>query len=248
MGRHDKARGALEKAVQLASVRGEDEQIATATVNLGTACAEAGEYDEALRHYEKGRAISEAAGNKRTLCQVLANLGDLYLSLGDLNRAREVTQQSLQIAIETRYVRLQCLAYMNLGEIEYADGNLESALEFLDTGLEKLIGMGGNFRNTTLTSALRAMIRSQLGYLDGMRSDFIEVEKGLKGSVTVGAWHIQSVCLRGRAEIFAGELDAARASLERAEALGAELEPAAKGRMSQELDLLRSALQDQMER
>ena len=33
-----------------------------------------------------------------------------------------------------------------------------------------------------------------------------------------------------------------------AEALGAELEPAAKGRMSQELDLLRSALQDQMER
>jgi len=248
LGLPAKARGLLERAVQVAEDRDMVETAVTALVNLGMVCAEAGDNDEALVHYEKGRSIAEETGNQRTLCQALMNLGDLYRTRGDPKKSREVTEQALQIANGANYVRMQCISLFNLAELEYEAGELSTAIRLVDTGLDKLAAMGGNFKNMALMLAYRAMMRANLGDVDGMQRDLSRSEQVMNAASKRGAWHVQALCYRGRAEVFSKDLKAARLSLHSANELTQELGPKTIGRVAVQVHLLQDAIQAQSDR
>ena len=248
LGLPAKARNYLERAVQVA----EDHQMlpisVTALVNLGMVCAEAGDHDEALAYYEKGRRIAEETSNQRTLCQALMNLGDLYRARGDPKKSREVTEQALQIANAASYVRLQCISLFNLAELEYEAGQLPNALILVDSGLNKLDAMGGNFKNLALMHAYRAMMRADMGDIDGMQKDLVRTEQVMNAASKRGAWHVQALCYRGRAEVFANDLKGARSSLQTALELTQELGPKTVGRVVEQVNMLRDTIQSHSDR
>ena len=248
LGLPAKARGFLERAVETADGCGMVEASGTARVNLGMVCAEAGDHDEALSHYEEGRRIAEDTGNQRTLCQALMNLGDLFRSLGDPKQSRKVTDQALQIAIDANYVRMQCISLFNLAELQYEAGKVPAALQLVDTGLDKLEAMGGNFKNLALMLAYRAMMRAHIGDIDGMKQDITRSGQIMNVTSKRGAWHVQALCYRGRAEVFAGDLSAARTSLQNALGLTEELGPQTVGRVADQVELLKKRIKAQPDR
>jgi tetratricopeptide (TPR) repeat protein len=211
-------------------------------------CAEAGDNNEALMHYEKGLSIAEDTGNQRTLCQALMNLGDLYRARGDPKKSREVTERALQIASGANYVRMQCISLFNLAELEYEAGNLPAALGLVDNGLDKLDILGGNFKNMALMLAYRAMMKAKVGDIDGMHRDLSRSRRVMDAASKRGAWHVQALCYRGRAEVFAKDLNAAQTSLQSAIGLTRELGPKTVGRVAEQVDLLRDTIQSQSDR
>jgi serine/threonine protein kinase/tetratricopeptide (TPR) repeat protein len=248
LGLPAKARESLERAVQVAKDRNMVETSITALVNLGMVCAEAGDNDKALKYYEKGRRIAEEIGNHRTQCQALMNLGDLYRTLGNPKKSREVTERALQIASSAGYVRMQCISLFNLAELEYEAGDLTAAIGLVDTGLSKLEIMGGNFKNMALMLAYRAMMKAQTGDIDDMHRDLARSRRVMDSASKRGAWHVQSLCYRGHAEVFSRDLDSARTSLQNAIELTRELGPNTVGRVAEQVDKLRDTIQSQSER
>jgi hypothetical protein len=81
-----------------------------------------------------------------------------------------------------------------------------------------------------------------------MRSDLEQGLSAMDAFASPGAWHIQSLCYCGHAEVYAGQLDAARMMLRRANEMIAELGPATVGRKLEAVNVLQQAIEAQSER
>ena len=97
--------GALEAAIE--SYRGALETAqrsrhadlaATAALNLGTACHQAGRWNEAVQAYERGMRLAVALGQRSTEAVLRFDLVRLYLDIGLFDRAEALLPRAEQVA------------------------------------------------------------------------------------------------------------------------------------------------------
>jgi hypothetical protein len=81
-----------------------------------------------------------------------------------------------------------------------------------------------------------------------MHRDLARSRRVMDSASKRGAWHVQSLCYRGHAEVFSRDLDSARTSLQNAIELTRELGPNTVGRVAEQVDKLRDTIQSQSER
>ncbi len=115
------------RALELAEQHGLSDQIATAALNLGTACHQSGQWAEALTSYERGLRVAVALGQDSTEGLLRFNLAKLQADLGLFERAERTAQECLDFAERTDSPMLAAAADSVRGEILTARGQLDQA-------------------------------------------------------------------------------------------------------------------------
>jgi len=85
-------------AFELAEQYGLSDQAATAALNLGTACHQAGKWDAALSSYEQGMRLAAALGQLTTEATLRFDLAKLFVDLGLFERAHAMAIDCAKIA------------------------------------------------------------------------------------------------------------------------------------------------------
>jgi len=109
---------------------------ATALVNLGTFCLEAGRLDEARTQLEEALQLSRQAGYRLGELSALDSLGSLYEQLGQVDQARRAHGQALEIALELGDTEGELDARLHLGQLQLGAGEYGSAFHELRAALD----------------------------------------------------------------------------------------------------------------
>ncbi len=195
--------------------------------------------------YEQGRipeereqalAIACEVGDRRNEGIILGNLGWLHREQGRIPEALEHYKQALAVAREVGNRRSEGAALGNLGDLLLSQGDLLSAGSRLREAIAIsdqafLVGAGA-FRGSL------ALIRARQGAFDEARSLLVQGEAQLRSVHKPELGKL--LCKKARVEHLAGDLDAAAAALNAAEALAVELSLSADSELGQALAVARA--------
>ncbi|MCC6555658.1 MAG: sigma 54-interacting transcriptional regulator [Polyangiaceae bacterium] len=152
------ARHALEAAER----GGTSYQIASAALNLGTACHQEGDLGEALAAYERALAMAIALGKRSTEATLEHNLARLHADAGLLERAEAAARRAAERARAAGLLLIAASAVDLEGEAVLARGDAARALRCFDQARSELAAQAAS-REVAEVDLHRADARIALG-------------------------------------------------------------------------------------
>jgi tetratricopeptide (TPR) repeat protein len=186
--------------------------------NLGNVHRAQGQYERAIQLYTQALDIAREIGDKRSKGVTLGNLGNVYYSQGQYERAMEIFTQALDIAREIGDKRSKGVTLGNLGDALFSLKRLDEA----ESAWRKAIPISdGTF------PVGAGAFRGSLALLLAQQDQFKEAQSLLEtGEAQIEPYpeeHAKFLAKKSQVCHLAGDADGARASLEQARALAAEL-------------------------
>ena len=119
----------LSAVVDIYEARGDQYNIAHASMELAVCVAFAGRLQEAIVRLERARGIWSQLGNDHFLVQTVIALGVNYYLAGDFTQARTILNQGLDAAKRAGNLKWELYLLASIADIERDEGNLQQALE-----------------------------------------------------------------------------------------------------------------------
>jgi tetratricopeptide (TPR) repeat protein len=186
--------------------------------NLGNTYRIQGQYERAIEFFTQGLDIAREIGDKRSEGVHLGSLGIVYRIQGQYERAIELYTQALDISTEIGDKLGEGINLGNLGDALFSLGRLDEA----ESAWRQAILIG----DQTIPAAAGAF-RGSLAWLLAQQDQLEEARSLLEtGEAQVEPYpeeHAKFLAKKGQVCHLAGDADGARASLEQAQALAAEL-------------------------
>jgi tetratricopeptide (TPR) repeat protein len=221
MGAHDQAIASGQRALALATTRGDIVLQALANQRLGTAYQAQGDCHRAIACFRQTVASLDGERRYERFGQILlpavqsrAWLGMCHAELGTFAEGRVSGEEGLRIAEAVGHRASLIFAYWGAGLPYLHQGDLPQALPLLERAL-------GICQDADL-SLVFPWVASSLGLvytLSGWFADALPLlEKAVEQNATLGRWvhHALFVVTLGEAQMLAGRLEEARTLAERA--------------------------------
>lgn len=196
-----------------------------------------GNYDKALRCFQGALEIAREIGDKRSQGINLGKLGNVYYSQGQYERAIELYTQALDIAREIGDKLSEGIHLGNLGDalfslerLDEAESPFRQAILICD---ETVPGAAGAFRGSL------AWLLAQQDQIEEARS---MLETGEAQVESMPEEHAKFLAKKGQVQHLLGDADGARASLEQAQALAADLKVGDETQVAQAIRELEAVL------
>jgi tetratricopeptide (TPR) repeat protein len=135
LGRLERAREHLEKALQIYHEDGDHLGEGRALNDLGRVFADLGNRERAQGNYEEALRIYQEQGDHPGEGSALNNLGWIYITLGQGKQAQQYYEQALSIFREERDRKGEAWSLNNLGKVYRKLGQYEQALQYLEQAL-----------------------------------------------------------------------------------------------------------------
>ncbi|MBI5537159.1 MAG: sigma 54-interacting transcriptional regulator [Deltaproteobacteria bacterium] len=215
------ARSDYGQALELAERHGLVDQVATAALNLGTACHQEGDLAAALSCYERGLRTATALGQSNTRALLLFNLAKLHADIGLLERAEDGASRCEQVSRQAELPTVLAAIEVVRGEIAQAQGHFERAREQMMRAREALARQS--------SAREQAEVELQLADLALARSDAADAAAWLRacsepiertGARDLGA---RLLLVRARSMLASSRAIEAVALLEKAAAIAREI-------------------------
>ena len=123
---------AYDRALEVAEAHQLQDHIATAALNLGTACHQAGSWGRALACYRRGLAIARALDARSTRVILQFNLAQLYGDIGALDRAATLLDQVDGLVASEGPSSLAGAVASLRAELLALNGDVDGARQWLD--------------------------------------------------------------------------------------------------------------------
>lgn len=149
----------LRTALEVAELRGDDEEAAFLSGCLGSALGSQGAVSESVVHLERARQRWSGIGNLQELSWVLNNLGMTYWQLGRVDLARRTFEEALQVARQGDNRRIEGYALVSLADIDRCSGQLASAQEMYERALPICEELGEMMLETLAQTGLADVFR-----------------------------------------------------------------------------------------
>lgn len=240
LGELGEARSHYEAALVLARTISDRRWEGGCLGNLGTLCANQGRLPEAKAYYQSGLRIARQLGDRQWEGNTLCNLGLLQQSEGDLAQARTTLEQALALAKEMGYVRLSAVVMCNLGIVSETMGAADEARRQYEAAAAVARDIGDR--------RLEGQALNYLGALIARHGQLAESEVCLDTAerlLTEAADRLSlALLLCSRAEVHQRAADVAttEATLQRAEALAADLHAEPDSELCRAISRVRLAL------
>ena len=216
LGEYEEALAHYKSALKLDQELGDRSHIAQKLANIGQCYSDLGDTERAESYLGKAMRLAEQTGDLSAAAAAAVSWGQAKLHRGHGKAALELFERGLALATENRdrYQEVRALQYIALAHL--AVGNPpEAALEIARSATEwarkmpMLVGI-------IYGLAFQGLALSRLGRHDEAIVCVDDAVHRLEGARPDGAEHVH----RWRAEVLAaaGEVDAARAALDRADA------------------------------
>ena len=221
LGRREQTLGYYEAALAFAREAENRHREGSVLGNLGTEYAEMGIMDKARLHHEAALAVSREVGNRRLEGNTLCNLGLLHHVQGRFGEALDQLEAALAVARDMGHAHLECVVLCNLGMVYDSLARFEEARDYFEAALTIARSMGDRRRE--------GQFLSYVGLLHAHRAEFDEARHCLNaGEALLQAVSDRTslgilVCGRAETEHLAGAPDHAKAALEEANAIAAEV-------------------------
>ncbi|MEU7621359.1 BTAD domain-containing putative transcriptional regulator [Streptomyces hygroscopicus] len=146
MGRYDRARGHLVRALNLHRESGNEVGQALVHVALNLVCEREGRHDEGLHHAMRALKLYRAADHRSGEAYALNNVGWAYAKLGDFQQALAHCEKALNMLRETGDGRGESAAWDSLGYAHSHVGDHEQAISCYRHAVELRRGRGERVR------------------------------------------------------------------------------------------------------
>jgi predicted ATPase/class 3 adenylate cyclase/Tfp pilus assembly protein PilF len=214
-GRLEEARAHFEQALAIHREVGNRRIEGIDTSNLGNVYHEQGKFEEAGARYQQALAIHREVGNRRDEGVVIGNFGVLCRDQGRLDEARERCEDALAIVREVGDRLFEGVVLGELAKVLRDQGGTAGARAHLDQALAIHRAVGNRRSEGTFLGILGELLARE-GRFDEAR-ELLQRGESLLREVGDQLGLVSLLCDRGRAEVAAGDLHAARAALASAE-------------------------------
>jgi predicted ATPase/tetratricopeptide (TPR) repeat protein/class 3 adenylate cyclase len=241
-GRVDSALGLFDQALAIARECGY--RIAEALVlgNLGILNRSQGRLEEARAHYHAAIAVYRDVGDRRLQGPVHGNLGNMDLVEGRLESARENYEAALAIHRASNNSREEGIILGSLANLLARQGRAEEALAHYERALAVHRAVGNRrFEGATLGNLGEHL--SGQGRIEEAREACRRGEALLR-EVGHQLDLAKLLCTRGRADVAAFDIGAARAALDEAESIAQTIGAGDGSELCGEIVKLRDALRE----
>jgi predicted ATPase len=217
LGQLEKAHAAYEQALAVARAAGHRDQEAAVLAGIGILETQRGRRQQAEALVRRALVLRRELGQRYEEGHVLGNLAELCSIRGDKAEARVLYGQVLDIGRETVEPVLQAVALTNLAVLDHDEGRLEEAGALQ----EQAIAMFRQAEHASHEAAARGnlgFVRHDQGRCPEARvlyGEALEMARRIGEVRWQGIWHV----FRARLERHTGQMEEARADLDRAEAL-----------------------------
>jgi len=221
LGRRERALANYDAALAFAREAKSRHREGAVLGNLGNEYAEMGIMDKARLHSEAALAVAREVGNRRLEGNTLCNLGLLHQVQGRFGEALDRLEAALAIARDMGSAQLECLVLCNLGMACESLARFDEAREHFEAALVIARVMGDR--------RSEGQCLSYLGRLHARHANF----DGARGCLDSGEALLRAVsdrmslgillCARAETELLARAPDHAKAALEEANAIAAEV-------------------------
>ncbi|MDT8392409.1 MAG: tetratricopeptide repeat protein [Bacteroidales bacterium] len=134
-----------DTAIKLASLQGQELELANSYQIKGLAYKEIQQYDSASKLLHKAEQIFRSKEKTNDLSEILETLLSLYLELNEFNRSIEINFQTLDLELALNDSAGIAQAYYNIASTYHSWEKLDSAMLYYNKAL-KLAGSGTNKR------------------------------------------------------------------------------------------------------
>jgi predicted ATPase/class 3 adenylate cyclase/Tfp pilus assembly protein PilF len=239
-GLRDASRQHTTAALAIHEAIGNRRLAAIALGNLGALLSEQGSKDEALEHFAAALAIAREVGNRRHESFLRLSLGILHHDQGRSDEAGAEYAAALGAAREVGDRRGEGIALGRLGALHGEAGRLAEADAALDAALA-LARAGGHRRLEGVVLGGLADVRLRQGR-GGEATELLRAGEALLRELSDREVLATLLCIRGRAELAAGERSCAVATLGEAEAMAVAMRSSPDTELGRGLAALRAAL------
>ncbi len=216
------ARQNCEQALLVLQEVGDRRGEGAARATLGSVCWQQGSIEEACAAYEAAIAIHREVGDRRRLGETQSNLGSIYWELGRIDEALASYDSALDVLRRIGHRRFEGVTLSNLSCIHWARGELEDARRICEEALVINREVGDRrFESVTLvTLALICVDQGLPGNARALCEEAVAIHVEI-GNRADEVWSLVVMAMIERR--VRGDFTAARALLDRAEALDREL-------------------------
>jgi predicted ATPase/class 3 adenylate cyclase len=208
--------------------------------NLANLHAYQGRFDEARSHYDQALAIHAELGNRRSEGMLRGNLGLLHAEHGLQKEAMALYEAALRIAREMGDRGHEIHVLVDAGHLLLEMGRIDEAASHYEQALVISRALSNHQMEGVALGKLGDLLLGQ-GRVAEAREKLREGEALLRG--LGDALELATLlCVRGRADLAAGDGDAARRALVAAEATATAAAAGPKTLLSREVAKLRAAL------
>jgi CHAT domain-containing protein/tetratricopeptide (TPR) repeat protein len=221
LGELQEALDALREALQLRRALGQRAGEATTLHNLGMVYLTAGQNRRALEYYQQSLVLKRAAGERRSEAKTLHSMGRAYRNLGEQAKALEHYRQALAIQREVQDRGGLAMSLDSIGRILRLQGNNRASLAAHEEALETARAAGDRRAEGFALEGL-GLVQGALGDAE---SALRRLEQATELFSALGDRPMESGAWREVAKLRrdAGELDEARAAVEKGIALREDL-------------------------
>ena len=219
LGQVGEARGLYEKALAIHRLNGDKRGAAILLANLGGLHFDRGDSERALALYDEALVVQRELESPRGIVWLLDQMGLVHRFAGRLERAAALHLEAVAMTRSLVFPGQLGIALGNLGDLQLEMGDLEAA----ELHLRESIAIGGD-ANAIIAGSFRgslALIAARRGQFDDARSLLDHAEGLLDGLNAVEFGKL--LTKRGHVEHLAGNAEAARSALDRAEAIALEI-------------------------
>ncbi|MEP1151441.1 MAG: tetratricopeptide repeat protein [Balneola sp.] len=161
----DKAEYYLNKALDLALIKGYKNELLRIYLNLGITKSSLELTDEALDFYNKALVLNKEVRPDTPPFQITFNLGSLYLKMSDFDKAKSYFEESLQYCMELNIPQGAYYNYKGLGDLYDKFSQPEKAIDWYLKAFEVAKGLNFNEAIYELNESLYSTYK-QVGSLD----------------------------------------------------------------------------------
>jgi tetratricopeptide (TPR) repeat protein len=236
-GDHDGARRRLDALVDESARAGNIDLEGAARTDLGVLEHDLGHGEAAFHQFHASAALARSLDDRVGLARNLLNLGNACRLMGRLEEAAGNYEASLELARELGRPSTEGLTRLAMATVHRDQGHLEAARDEAEAAVEALQRTGMRRYVGTAVNEL-AEIELLRGELESAAAQCAAAEEHLRSSgdpVLLGV----NRCLASEIARSRGLHDEARAALEEAEALEAQLDTRSGTRLHERLHALR---------
>ncbi len=142
------------RVMEIVEQFGDAAERAAARINLGIACARAGEGAKARQNYETGVALAREAGDTQVLANGLVNLGALIGRGGEAEAAEALLREGLRLQREVGNLPFEANALETLTDVLEARGERKEARAHLEAAIAIRARLGARRHEAALLRKL----------------------------------------------------------------------------------------------
>jgi tetratricopeptide (TPR) repeat protein len=211
-------------------------------IELGVMGQEQGNYDEAADFFERSLVIAKKCGDRARECNAVGRLGAVAWAMDQYPLAIERYIQAIEVAKECEDQSLEAHNLWNLGRVYSAQGHPEW-IDEAAAAFRRAISMcdqGGTVAAGVFRGSLALLVAEQ-GQLDEafelLKAGEVQVEVDAESRATL-------LSHKGRVQVVAGQIAAARRTLQQADEIAAALSVGADSEATMAVEQLRGVLAD----